>query len=253
MPVRLKWLTVFLLPVAVIVLGIVGAMSLRIPVPPAQYQDCFKAAQKDHAKQAKCEADETLWHRTFVDPVAYYTAWLTAFTGALATVGIAQGFLIRDQIKLGRDEFNASHRPRLIVRDVFYEAKEETQLVTFILTNAGDAPARVIESALAIELVGDGEFARNANPDGKSDLGSIDLAAGESVTKSLAPGTADRILMLPTNAYRGSRVVGAAHFLGALVYADRDGRKRRMAFQRRHVRDDNTFRGIDNPDAEYSD
>src|SRR5580693_3535617 len=97
-----RWI-VWAIPVAIVVLMVVGTQSLRAPVPAEQYQECLDTAQKDHAKQAQCKTDESLWQRTLSDPVAYYTVWLTAFTAMLATVGVAQGWFTLQQIRLARD------------------------------------------------------------------------------------------------------------------------------------------------------
>lgn len=96
---------------AMVVLAVTGALSLRAPVPTQAYQECLKAAQEHHPKQAQCKSDESLWERTLSDPVAYYTLWLTLFTAALAITGVAQWTFISR-------EFDATHRPRLRVRNI---------------------------------------------------------------------------------------------------------------------------------------
>ena len=100
-----------ILALAIVSLAVLGTVSFRAPVPSQAYQECLKTAQEHHAKPAECKAYETLWERTLTDPVAYYTLWLTLFTAALAVTGIAQWTFISR-------EFDATHRPRLRVRNI---------------------------------------------------------------------------------------------------------------------------------------
>ena len=104
-----------------------------------------KAAKQD---QRSCKLKQTIWDRTIVDPVAYYTLWLTLFTGALALVGVAQWGAIGRQLGLARDEFEASHRPWIAMRAAGVPQGgihlDETNLavrVDYRLENTSDVPA----------------------------------------------------------------------------------------------------------------
>src|SRR5689334_20860481 len=97
-----------LLAVVAAVIG--GAQVISVPVGRERYEDCRNTAKAEKNNHPDCKTRETLWDRGLADPIAYYTLWLTFFTLALATVGTLQGILIRQQIRLARDEFNATHR-----------------------------------------------------------------------------------------------------------------------------------------------
>jgi hypothetical protein len=51
--------------------------------------------------------------------LADYTLWLERFTGILALISIVQGLFIYRQLKLGRDEFNSTHRPGIRLKHLW--------------------------------------------------------------------------------------------------------------------------------------
>ena len=87
--------------------------------------------------------------------------WLTIFTGALAIVGIIQGVLIRDQIRLGQREFNATHRPKIILRGFRIQNRDlptgKRIGYVFIAHNAGDSSGRLIECRSATIVLAEKE------------------------------------------------------------------------------------------------
>ena len=94
------------------------SVSLTSPIAPRTQLDCLSVTRQLHQRVSECPASETLWHRSLSDPVAYYSLWLMLFTAVLGLVAAVQSTLTYDQIKLSRDEFVATHRPRLHVRNV---------------------------------------------------------------------------------------------------------------------------------------
>ncbi len=146
-----RWFAAWLAPVAIVVIVIGVAQSLRVPVPSAEYRDCLESAQKANNKHPQCSAYETIWERGLGDPVAYYTLWLTLFTGALASVGIVQGILFWQQIKLAREEFHATHRPRIITRSFESCRIDDTHYgVNFTFVNVGDTDATIEEIGVCV-------------------------------------------------------------------------------------------------------
>jgi hypothetical protein len=95
---------------------VLGAKSLPVPVTYIEQVDCHARAKAVHDAHPDCPKTETVWDRGLSDPVAFYTLWLTFFTLALAIGAALQGALIGRQISLAREEFIASHRPRMRVR-----------------------------------------------------------------------------------------------------------------------------------------
>jgi hypothetical protein len=65
-------------------------VSAQQSQPPAQQQ----TPQKDNQENPKQKVSESFWQRTMDDPIALYTAILTAFTGVLALVSIVQGYFL---------------------------------------------------------------------------------------------------------------------------------------------------------------
>src|SRR5580704_11059364 len=77
------------------------------------------------------------------------TIAIAAFTWTLYRATSKQGHLTQQSIELTRQEFNATHRPKLIVRGFRITDPEIVigRSVNFVFTahNIGDSPARVIE------------------------------------------------------------------------------------------------------------
>jgi hypothetical protein len=86
------------------------------------------------------------------ETLADYTKWLAWFTGLLFIASVAQGFfllradkLTRRSIELARDEFNATHRPRVKIRVISAPEVETDRTATFrvVVVNVGDTPANI--------------------------------------------------------------------------------------------------------------
>jgi hypothetical protein len=143
------------IPPLVIVAMVFSAQSLWVPIPKDRYDDCFHAAKVSGNKHPDCRLYETIWQRGFVDPTAYYTLWLTLFTGVLASVGIAGGVFTWQQIRLARGEFNATHRPRLEIRSLRHsrDTGAGPDIFGFIVYNSGGSEASIVESNISFEFM----------------------------------------------------------------------------------------------------
>jgi len=89
---------------------------------------------------------------------AIATIFIAAFTIVLAWVSIRQARLIDAQVRLARNEFIATHRPKIIVRS-FQMLNPEARVgdaprFTFIAHNIGDSPGRIIEVRSATLVIG---------------------------------------------------------------------------------------------------
>lgn len=79
-------------------------------------------------------------HNGLVTAIA--TIFIAAFTIVLAIVTRRQGLLTREAIKLARDEFNATHRPKLRVRRMRPHATDCTPVaVQYVMVNVGETTA----------------------------------------------------------------------------------------------------------------
>jgi hypothetical protein len=230
---------------------VAGASSLRVSVPPEEHQYCLQAAKEAGNKNPYCPTDETVWKRGLTDPVAYYTLWLTLFTGVLAAVGIGQGYLIRQQVKLASDEFNSTHRPRLVVRFVAMDRRPKPGMplqIWITVANVGDSRAFVrsvdgragrryyeFMQALPLEKWIGGDPKETPNP-------------YIPMRKELVNGDRDRYL-IPENVDPLSQqdidALGIkAHqlcIIGEVVYSDVAGIERRTGFFRVYDPGANTF------------
>lgn len=186
---------------------------------------------------------------------AVATVFIAAFTVVLALTTNRQARLTRDSINLARDEFNATHRPRIIMRDPYRDGDK----VLYSLVNNGDAPGTIIESRITVEFVPDHEPIKPLLSVGHDDLGRLTFTPGETkyLTYSLH-GTDGSFAML----FAGPRRIGnesqnpafgKVHFAGTIVYIDNSGCQRRSVFRRRWDFDGRFFARLPNPDLEYAD
>jgi hypothetical protein len=179
-----------------------------------------------------------------------------AFTIAL---GISTIFLwreTRDLAKLGREEFVATHRPKLIVRDV--SAGGGSDQILYMLVNIGGSKATIVESWIHIEFWTDNIPIRNMRSHGHNDLGNLVIRPGDFADLTFSvPVEFSSYLLFGKNALRlediGRRQAGNCYFAGTVVYADDLGNRRRMVFRRRWDEVRGGFYPTGDPEHEYSD
>ena len=159
-------------------------------------------------------------HNGFVTAVA--TIVMAIFTGTL-------WFVTDHSVQLARDEFNASHRPRLAIREprLIWPSTTAPAIINYVLENCGDSDARIVESALEHQLAPDPNLPLFTVL--RRDIEETDLPAGTSVrlnhnTRSLT----DERSMMPN---RGGDTI--LYFVGRIAYEDVRGIRREMAFCRR--------------------
>ncbi len=256
---RAKRYAVYAIPAIVLALIVIGAMSLRTPVPTERYQQCLYAARELNAKHAECKTDETLWEKSIIDPVTYYTFWLTIFTGALASVGVAQWFLISKQINLSRDEFISTHRPRLKIKRVFLS---ETHAImpgqeldgTIEIVNIGGTNATIVGSKYRIYI---GKFdytiVPHYVPPNSLPGGKVEIARGVRLSFELIDRVDNDAAEMGTMIRPHSGPGGwHVYIIGEIRYADGNGRVRYLGFCR-ELGSDGRFRPVDDPEYEYED
>jgi hypothetical protein len=195
----------------------------------------------------------------FRDPnilTAVSTVVIAVFTVVLAVVGFFQARLIRKSIDLARDEFNSSHRPRIIMRDVWCEPGGD---IYYMLFNTGDAPTTIVESWIQAEFVPTGTPLRQLRSAGHDHLGKLKFAAGEMKDLTYqVPAEIGAYMLIPSvmNIANDDRPAmhGGFYFTGAILYEDGAGNRRRSVFRRWWDRDGKCFvRLEDQRDHEYAD
>ena len=126
-----------------------------------------------------------LWN-WLVDPTnltAISTVVIAIFTVVLAVVAYVQARLLRKSIDLARAEFLSTHRPRIVVREVYLDGKE----IRFRLVNVGDTPATIVESRLFAEVMQGKSGLRPLLTNGTNELGRLVIAPGEVRDQSYRP------------------------------------------------------------------
>ena len=220
-------------------------------------------------KQDKTEAErdaEERKHKARVDAaLVEYTRWLALLTGCLFFAAVAQVGLFVWQLRLmrkatenagaaaraafasakasnvvattAREEFLATHRPKLILQDAFCDDTEfgHPIAVKYVIVNIGETPARIIESAIEIKVIttegdGFGAHPRITIQKGQNEIGDVKINAGEGLERtfnSKSKWNADsRRDVLEPNL--------GVFFCGHFAYEDDQKIKRHTLFWRRY-------------------
>jgi hypothetical protein len=241
--------------------------------PPSKAE----AEKKDAAEKAKAAVDRKLVELT--GSLALYTGLLFAATvllalgtGALVIVGFLQvkdakdsiaaavkaAKAAEDQVKLARDEFNATHRPKIVLRELrFFEpTANQNAYVRFELVNAGSGTA--ILGSCEFEVSKDGGFQDFSNLDRHTSFSGEELKVGER-----RPCSESSLIQYRefSNAFasvfwKGSQDPKDAlriFFIGRVKYFDGNRLVRQSAFYREYDFALERFRAGDDPEREYAD
>ncbi len=185
------------------------------------------------------------------------TVAIAVFTYTLYSATTEQARLTRKALKVARDEFTSSHRPRIILRDVHLLPTEQGHEIIFMLVNTGGTPATIVESWIIIEFIQPGNPIRNPRSYGHNDLGRIVFAAGEmkDLTYQAPPDVGLHIAFRSAAGAASIDQSKAWHldFAGAILYSDDAGNCRRSVFRRRWDFNRQAFCRVDDPDQEYAD
>jgi hypothetical protein len=143
------------------------------PALPKQEEQTISSAPQEQSQTEKAKADQSAplinrlptqaaneisgRDKTGGDQKASGDGWLRVFTGILAFASVVQIFVFRYQgdqlraaVKVGRDEFVATHRPRIGVR-FFQTVSQPDMAVQFTFTNQGETTA--IVKAIAARIM----------------------------------------------------------------------------------------------------
>lgn len=161
-----------------------------------------------------------------------------------ALMGFQSDILVA-QKELSRLQFFGEHRPRLVLKDVFFHYPDNHGEVLFEIANIGGSDATIIDGFTSLNYVRDPRNFKSQDEGSLDGLKGCKLGAGElkEFTRAL-PGTTQQD--------------GILHFFGVILYVDGRGEEfgitRRSVFRRIYDNKIKGFRRIpDNPDAEYAD
>lgn len=208
---------------------------------------------EQRAQMARGQQEGPFWVRVVSDPISFLTFWIAIFNGGLVLVtwrlvvsANEQAQLTRDTIQLARDEFNASHRPRIRIRRMSLEgfagsfgtdfiSHGDAIKVEIVITNVGDLPARIVNSRYGFCFFRQGfptKFSYDENPPRLSNT-EIVLASGQSKTLEMHGIAALKAPDIGTRISRQFAVEGWRMFVfGEIVYKDDAGRDRSTGFLR---------------------
>lgn len=178
--------------------------------------------------------------------------------------------IARQQKQILRLEHYATHRPILVIKDVFIPRAGETEpRVTYEIVNKGGSEAKILDGFVAVDFVTDERDFKN--PNGRS--------AGATFEEIFAPGTLKQFsTVIPNDADAFlSRLIGYNYFpelkrirdddhvsfdrdlffFGFLQYCDDRGGEERneylAVFRRVWSKVNSRFERTGNPDHEYSE
>jgi len=191
--------------------------------------------------------------------IAIFTLTLWLSTSRLAE-------LTNDTITLARQEFLASHRPKIVVRRVSPMTDNEgiATGVQYSIHNIGDEVATIVAISEKIWLPASEENLHPTPPYEPARQVRIKINSGDSQSfmyEEAAPNVRNDLAfrfgyMETFNQTLGLSGEGGGSgilFLGYIDYLDAAGKKRQTAFLRRFIFETKRFDPITHPDYEYQD
>jgi hypothetical protein len=157
-----------------------------------------------------------------------------------------------DQIKLARDAFNATHRPRIVVRRMGVElVKDAPIIVEFTVVNIGEE--KVIKcnwnTVIMLLNVAGGVHGQLHYETDTADFHDGPLSVGEGKKKWIQ----DKTNLEPSDFADIEKKKVVLHVVGYVAYTDRAGVTRQTGFFRYYDAEKRRFRVIDDPEYEYQD
>jgi len=209
-----------------------------------------------HAKiyQSTQTPKEKSYQDISAEIIAYYTKVLACFTGilAIATIGLGTGTYF--QVKLARQEFLSTHRPKIRIKHVWlmnafwYDVPVNVRVVC---VNVGTTDAQLVDYGVDFLIIRRG---RSLPPDHQFAFRRVI----STVLKAGISGPFPDLDYILTEADEIDVRNNAADFycVGYLHYMDSAGRIRTTAFCRRLVLEGQRsghFVKVEHPDYEYED
>jgi hypothetical protein len=111
-----------------------------------QKEECYEAAQKTGYKQDECKS---FWEKVTSDPIALFNLILAFSTVGLWVATISLSRAGNNQIKLAREEFIATHRPKIKIHAVEITRREANEHIfigaSILAFNVGESVAKNVE------------------------------------------------------------------------------------------------------------
>lgn len=186
----------------------------------------------------KANDEATEFGQIFDNRLKITDTLLAIFTFFLVVIGWWQGSKLKKTVGAMHDEFIASHRPKIILREAFCEDNETDHPINvkYTLVNVGETRARIVHSAVEVRFIPQqltfGPEAAPSMRDGRNDLGNLFLEAGEEIELS---HISDRHWRSNDNTRHAfAEPYYGVFFCGHLVYEDDRKVRRHTAFWRKY-------------------
>jgi hypothetical protein len=261
-----------LLAIVVFAMGLIVGSSLY-PSQTTQQQ----SAEKRSNGTGQSQPDESTWHWMTHDATGFFTLGL--FVVAFFQLGLfyRQLVLIRKsldeakiaanasteaanaattQADLARSEFIATHRPKLVVRELYMPPSTIMQnaMVRYVIANVGSGSAEIVESHVMIQRIDRNDVLRPLESiKGENSIGSASIEAVTHIVRTQDSMVTHQSLIVQHMRVGRGQDVPELFFRGFIIYADKNGLKRRTAFCRQYDFGAHRFRIVDDPDHEYAD
>jgi len=233
------------------------------------------------------------------ETVANYTEKLAWFTGVLALVSVCQiYFLIRSDKRAAesseqagkqfailaqqadtmekqkgilREQFFAEHRPKLVLKDVYFSSADDFKEVTFEFANVGGGMAIVTGGFIAFDFIDDPRQFKNPTGRSLAPLDKRGFADGRpwpfavrlndktqrSLRYLITPPTYNVQTAMTVHEDPAAKPRGPFYFFGVVYYTDGRGEEfgvtRASVFRRVWRPDTASFHRTGDPDHEYAD
>ena len=167
------------------------------------------------------------------------------------------------QAETAAKEFISSHRPKLIVRELLRltsVSPGRSIELRYVIANVGSSDAEVVESHVEIQDIRDG-ILRPLQPfEGANPIGRAVLAPGSHIFREQGSTVSTLSLAVSRMVEERQRARGrqtedgrGVYFRGFVIYADKNGVRRRTGFCRIYDAETERFYATDDPDYEYAD
>jgi hypothetical protein len=225
------------------------SLPLTLPFQPVEFVANLQAYDPSNKGDSRSD-DQPIWcgiwawmtdwlRRWARDPLTVITTILVALTGRYVINSSHQTKALTKSVELTRKDFNATHRPKLVIRQAFSlitDPDEATILVRYVIANVGGTRCWMTECHLGIELVPEIKYPLF--------LMTPDMAFPSNVPHigAIGPGERKTIdYVHPTRRWdiahrEGFDAPAGVHFVGHIAYIDEAGSNIRyhMAFRWRY-------------------
>jgi len=167
-----------------------------------------------------------------------------------------QSDILEKQKEIARLQYFADHRPRIVLKDVFFTLGQECREIMYELVNAGGGKGTVVDGFIGLEFVEDERVFMLGGGLTHGVEGIEALQSGQSVLRGLVVSN-ERASVLRMTTAPGLGQTDNLFFYGRLVYVDERGQefgtRRVSVFRRKWDVPSQRFLRTGNPDHEYAD